>query len=113
MNLPKPWTKNIVTYSNAIAHQSIPEGANQHFDRIRMKAKRDPMKPGVEFNMKGPCRGNLHDVIALGIKMAEEALVSGDKVFAGTVMKRIQTVQMQYEIDRLTRQLAREQTKVG
>lgn len=102
MELPRGFSPKMV----------MPAGANQHYDRIRMKAKRDPVKPGAEFNMSGPCRGHLHDVIALGIKLAEEALVSGDKVFASAVMKRIQTVQMQYEIACLTKQLARE-SKVG
>lgn len=103
MKLPKGFTPRMV----------MPDGAHQHHGRVRMKAKRDPMKPGAEFNMSGPCKGSLHDVVVLGIKLAEEALVSGDKVFAGAVMKRIQTVQVQHEIDRLTRQLANATKKVG
>lgn len=78
----------------------------QYLDRHHViKSTRKSMRPGVEFSMSGPCRGALHEVIGLAISLAEEAFSTGNKMLAQNILKRIEAVKVQYEIDRLTRQL--------
>jgi len=100
MNLPKPWTRDIIRYSATIARAAVPVGACQHkpVKAGRWRVKRPRRPAGVCFAMSGPSTGDLTDVVELGLKLAQEAMARGDRDYAAAILNRIGTVKRDYEV---------------
>ena len=107
MDLPRPRTHSLMSYSSSLSRSSIPPGANQHWQRISRGWKvTKPRRPlDVCFNLSGPCQGELSDVVGLGLKLVHEALAKGDKAWAEAALRRIQTVKKDYEVQAAERRL--------
>lgn len=119
MELPRPWTSDIIKYSQVVAKQAIPTGAHQHkTTKAGLWRVKKPRRPaGVCFAMMGKSEGDLSDVVELGLKLAQEAILRGDQEYAEAILKRIGIVKKEKEIEekqvelvRLCRQQAKERT---
>jgi len=119
MNLPRPWTSDIIKYSSAIARGAMPSGAHQHkVTKAGLWRVKKPRRPaGVCFAMSGKSEGDLSDVVELGLKLVQEAIDRGDEAYAEAILKRMGIVKKEREIEekqveliRLCRQMARERT---
>jgi len=100
MNLPRPWTHDIVRYSAAIARAAVPTGACQHkVAKAGLWRVKKPRRPaGVCFAMSGRSEGDLTDVVDLGLKLAREAMARGDQEYAEAILQRIGTVKRDYQV---------------
>ena len=109
MNLPRPWTHDIVRYSDAIARAAVPTGACQHkVTKAGLWRVKRPKRPaGVSFAMSGRSEGDLTDVVELGLKLAREAMARGDQEYAAAILNRIGTVKRDYEVLAKQRELVR------
>ena len=97
MELPRPNGPDIIRYSRKVAYNNLPTGAPKGKKcAVSAKWKSGPRKykPSemVEFSLKGNGKGTREDIIALGIKLAEEAITKGDKEFAKAVLMKIKTL---------------------
>ena len=92
MELTRPWTDNIVEYSNAVAKGSLPKGANQKkVTKAGLWTKKAPRRDcGVIFDLKGPCSGNIPELIKMGQRIAFKALSEGDAELCNKILKRIE-----------------------
>ncbi len=115
MELPKPKTRNIMTYFNQFARGHAPEGSNQHHQSISRgwRERKPKSDPGAVFSLSGSCEGKLEDVLALGLRMAQDAIETGNVSFAEEIIARIETVKVEYEIAEKEAELKRLELQVA
>jgi hypothetical protein len=87
----------------------MPKGANQ--GKVAKAGLWKPKKPrrtaAVCFDLKGPCDGDMYDVIDLGVNLAKEALARGDKDLAKAILRKIKKVPVEYRKRELEEKRAR------
>ena len=82
MDLPTPTTENEFAYSQRIAKASIPSGACQHWQRIRMPHPQPERRPcALVLNLKTGELGGTNGVEE-ALKMAERLVAEGRGVEA-------------------------------
>ena len=115
MNLPTPWTTDIIRYSNAVSKEVTPLGANQHkVTKAGLWRVKKPRRPaGVCFAMSGRSEGDLSDVIGLGLKLAQEAIARGDSEYAEAILSRIGVVKKEHKIAEKESELIRLQKQLA
>jgi len=108
MNDLKSQTNPVVRH-NANMREILPGGAVKHKSSKanRWCVKKPQKDRGVSFSMTGPCSGELADVMTLGLQLAKSAKEEGNIDYAQRILRRLKRVPLEYERDRLMRQLAR------
>lgn len=109
MDLKKPVNDNVMSYHNRNARECMPVGANR---KKPAKAGRWVVKKArnsrpVSFSLVGECKGDLVDVMTLGMKIAREALEQGDERLAERVIKKLKKLPLEREKEQLERQAQR------
>jgi len=101
---------NVVDFMRALAKQQMPKGAVHHkVPKAGLWAKpRKPRPVTRHFDLLGPCRGDLHQVIEMGLELARQAIDQGDRAYAERILQRIKKLPLEYERERLIRQLRRQ-----
>ena len=109
MELPKPWTRDIIQYSRAVVRETLPTGANQHYQRISRgwQKPRGRSSVTVGFSITGECQGTVEQVTDLGLRMAREAIAKGDQVSAEAILTRVKSLAKEREVQAKERELAR------
>lgn len=92
MDIPRPFKgENEFTYSRRVGRGSIPSGAGQHYDRIRMphpKPKQSELRRAVIDLVTG-CKGDKGEVIRLGRELVHQALAEGKKDEARRILAAV------------------------
>ena len=95
-----PSHRDPISRSRSLVRQTLPVGANQHkVCQAGLWKVKKPKRPcGVSFALSGPCEGDLTDVVKLGLKLAKEAIASGDAEYAKAILMRIPVIQKERAI---------------
>jgi hypothetical protein len=99
-DMPKLKNGNYTQLMNAYVKGSLPPGAHQHFDSHRGVWKKStcakPERIGFSTHLS-ECIGGQTDVAALALKIAKEALESGDLSKAQQIMEAVRDLPQEYQ----------------
>jgi hypothetical protein len=107
MEMRKPINNNIMTYHARNAREIMPLGAGKHKPAKagRWVVKKPRRDRGVSFSMTGPCKGELSEVMELGLRLARAAKEEGNVEYAKKIVLRMRKIPLEYERNKLLRKI--------
>ncbi len=109
MDIGKPKNQNIIEFSARLARECMPQGAKHphRANKSKLWVTKKPRPITRYFDLFGPCKGDMTEVMDLGLQLAREALDKGDREFAEKILSRLKKIPMEYEREKLFKQLRR------
>lgn len=90
MNIPRPFEgENELVYSSRVGRGSIPSGAGQHYDRIRLPHPKGKHGRRAIIDLVMGCKGDKSEVIKLAQALVKELLAEGRKEEAQHILQTV------------------------
>jgi hypothetical protein len=107
MDIGKPKNGNIIEFSARLGRESMPIGAKHPHkaNKSKLWVTKKPRPITRYFDLFGPCKGDMTEVMDLGLQLAREALDKGDREYAERILARLKKIPMEYERERLFKRL--------